>query len=240
MKVVDAVWEKRNLGVNTQEITILASDSIEEVEKTLKTLSAEYQVVKIPTGNTKVMWKLEDMGFRYIETIVHVENSLKNLELKGIPKRINDELTYELMNQKDRNQMFEEIRKGMFKTDRVALDSNFSLQQANNRYIGWISDEIEKGTEVFKYIYHNQTIGFFTFKEIARGVYYPFLAGIYKQYQNSPVGMIYLYKPLEEAKKRDAKFVSTYISMNNSNAVRLHVQFGFEFKNIINVYVKHC
>ena len=184
MKVVDAVWEKRNLGVNTQEITILASDSIEEVEKTLKTLSAEYQVVKIPTGNTKVMWKLEDMGFRYIETIVHVENSLKNLELKGIPKRINDELTYELMNQKDRNQMFEEIRKGMFKTDRVALDSNFSLQQANNRYIGWISDEIEKGTEVFKYIYHNQTIGFFTFKEIARGVYYPFLAGIYKQYQN--------------------------------------------------------
>lgn len=239
MKIIDATWEKRNLGVYTQEVTIEESDSIDEIKKELDSLDSEYRVVKIPTGKLDAMWQLEDMGYKFIETSVHVVHDLKHLELDGLLKRIDDGITYELMDDEDINHMFEEIEQGLFYTDRIALDPMFTVEQAANRYVGWLKDEISRGTEMYKYIYKNQIVGFFAFKRVGEGIYFPFLAGIYKDFQKSPLGMVYLYKPLIEAKKRNAKCVSTYISTNNSNAVRMHVQFGFTFKEMKNVYVKH-
>lgn len=239
MRVIDAFWEKRNLGKTTTEIIVDECDDAKFVEQAINEIDSEYIVIKVPAGKIDVMWKLEDLGFKYIETAIHVENDLKHLELDGILKRIDDGIKYEKMNDKEIQQMFCEIRKGIFNTDRVYLDPFFSEDIASNRYILWISDEIEKGTEIYKYIYNNQVVGFFSFKMIDEGIFYPFLAGIYKDYQSSPLGMVYLYKPLLEAKKRDAKCVSTYISTNNANAVRMHVRFGFTFKEMVNVYVRH-
>ena len=239
MKIVDAIWEKRNLGVTTQEITLDGNEDIVYVEESLKSLDAEYQVVKVPTGKIDIMWKLEELGFKYIETTYHVINDLKNLELPRMLKRLDESIIYEKMEDEDLEVLFDEIRNGLFYTDRIALDRYFSKKQAADRYIGWISDEINRGTEIYKNKYKGKNIGFFTFKEIDEGIYYPFLAGVYKEYQNSPLGMLYLYKPLVEAKKRNGKRVSTYISTNNANAVRMHVQFGFQFMESTNVYVKH-
>lgn len=240
MQIIDAVWEKRNLGVTTQEVTVSINDTTESIKTTLQGLNAQYQVIKIPAGYIEPMWMLEDEGFHYTETTVHVVHHLKNLELMGPLQRIDAQLTYERMNENDVDQMYDEIRKGLFYTDRIALDPFFSFEQACGRYVGWIHDEIEKGTEIYKYIYKDKTVGFFTFKEIEEGIYYPFLAGIYKEYQKLPLGMLYTYKPLIEAKKRNGKCISTYISMNNSNAVRMHAQFGFGFKEVNNVYIRHC
>ncbi len=239
MKIVDAVWEKRNLGVDTQEITTEEQDTVESVKETLNNLTAEYQVVKVPCGKTEVMWAVEDSGFHYMETSVRVVYDLNRLEIPPQHKRINDAVDYVRMDEKDIEQMLEEIRKGMFSTDRIALDPFFSAAQAANRYCGWIQDEIGKGTELYKYIYKGKAIGFFSLKQINEEIYYPFLAGIYPEYKNSPLGSVYLFKPLMEAKKQGGRYVSTYISMNNSQAVRMHVDYGFSFREAQNVYVKH-
>lgn len=239
MKLTDAFWEKRNLGVSTEELSVAADDTKEDVRDCVRNMNSEYQVVKVPAGMVDVMWMLEEEGFRYMETAINVTHNLKNLELSGILERIDKGITYEPMTEEDKQRMFMEIEQGMFDTDRISLDPYFSKELANRRYVGWISDEIEKGSELFKYMFKGQPVGFFIFKKISDEVYYPFLAGIYKEYQSSPVGMVYLYKPLLEAKKRGAKLISTYISTNNANAVRLHVRFGFEFKDTTYVYVKH-
>ena len=239
MNIVDAVWEKRNLGVGTQEISLDESDDISEVKRELENLSADYQIVKVPAGSVKMMWMLEETGFRFIETSIHVVHDLKNLELSGMLDRIDKGITYEPMTEDDIQQMFEEIREGLFYTDRIALDDHFSVSQAANRYVGWIKDELERGTEIFKYLFKSENVGFFTFKDLGDDIYYPFLAGIYKKYQKSPLGLVYLYKPLLEARKRGGKCISTYISTNNSNAVRMHVKFGFTFKEMTYVYVRH-
>ena len=239
MRVIDAFWEKRNLGVETVEINIDINDKIEDIKKAIEEVKAEYVVVKVPAGYIDAMFLLNDMGYKNMETIIHATHNLKNIELEGIQKRINDSVSYEPMNDDDIEELFQEIKKGLFTTDRIYLDPYFTKEQASNRYIGWIKDELSRGTEAFKLIYKDKSIGFFMFKETEKDVYYPFLAGVYEDYRSTGLGFTFNYKPICEAIKRNGKMISTFISSNNNNTVRMHSIFGFQFNKMDYVYIKH-
>lgn len=239
MILTDATWEKRNLGVSCQELTIEHTDNLNMVMEQVHALEASYQVIKVPAGMTDIMFALEEQGFHFIETSIHVLHNLTIDNMNSVLKRMNDSISYERMNQEDLKEMYEKIDQGMFYTDRIYLDEKLR-DRAAYRYKCWINDEVQKGTEIFKYIYKDKGIGFFSFKEIEDGVYYPFLAGIYKDYQHLPFGMVYVYKPIIEAKKRNGKMISTYISSNNPNAMRMHVDAGFTVKEVTYVYIKHA
>ncbi|MDR1732839.1 MAG: hypothetical protein LBR61_12175, partial [Synergistaceae bacterium] len=124
-------------------------------------------------------------------------------------------------------------------TDRVYLDPAFSPKQAANRYIGWIGDEIERGCDLYKLIYKDQSIGFFTFKDLGEGVYFPFLSGMYSGFKQGGLGLGTAYYPVIETKKRDGKQTSSYISSNNVSTVKNHVFLKYYFDDINYVYVKH-
>lgn len=239
MKIIDAVWEKRNLGVNTLEIVIERDDTIDEIKKKLDTIHEEYMVIKVPAERTDVMLLLPQFGFSFIECTIKVTHNLKNLNLTGIQKRLVDAVSYELMNEDDIEQLFDEIKKGLFYTDRIYLDPYFTKEQAANRYIGWIKDEISRGTDLYKYIYKDKTFGFFTFKDLGNDEYYPFLAGVYSDHINTGLGFAFNYKPLMEAIRRNGKLISTYISTNNLNTIRMHNVMGFSFDEVSYVYIKH-
>lgn len=70
------------------------------------------------------------------------------------------------MDTNDLDVLLNEIRDGMFRTDRVCLDPHFSPVQAANRYEGWISDELDRGSQTYKLTYKDSSIGFFTFKDL--------------------------------------------------------------------------
>ena len=240
MKAVNAVWEQRNLGVNCYEITIEKKDSIEIVKEQLPKYLAEYVVVKVPTARTDIMFALSEMQYIFIECSIHITNNLKNIELQGVQKRLADAVNYSQMDKLDIDVLFDEIRAGMFTTDRVNLDPYFSLQQGANRYIGWISDERDRGTLVYKLTYKDKAIGFFTFKDLGSGVYFPFLAGLYKNcMQSFGLGFNIVYKPICEAIKRNGRMLSTYVSSNNLNAIHVHTMLNFKFNAIHYVYIKH-
>lgn len=239
MKIIHAHWEKRNLGVATVEVEIDRNDTIEEIASALRNLDGEYFVVKIPAGKMDAMFLVSSMGFDFVESSIHVTHDLKNIELKDIQKRLIDSVNYAPMNSDDVEELFIEIRNGMFESDRIYLDPYFSFDQAAMRYIGWIKDELEKDTELFKLTYKDDMIGFFTFKSIGDGIYYPFLAGIYKKFRKSGLGISIAYKPLCEAVKRNGKMISTQISTNNSSTVKVHSIMGFEFREINYVYIRH-
>ena len=239
MKVIDAVWEKRNLGVITQEVTVTQDDSLIDLKKAIENLDSQYNVVKLPAGKVDMMFYLQEQGFKFIEGFIHVTHDLKTVEMNPIQKRIDDAVTYELMSENDINYLFKEIRDGLFYTDRIYLDSYFSNEQAANRYVNWIKDELERGTELYKLIFKNETFGFFTFKEIDKNIYYPFLAGVYKEFQSTSLGSVFCYKPIVEAIKRKGKMISTYVSTNNLNTLRVHSSLGFSFNEISYVFVRH-
>lgn len=239
MKILDAIWEKRNLGLTCIEVTIEEQDTVDVIKNQLAKLNAQYTVIKVPVGRPDMMFCLSEMGYTFIEGVINITKNIRGVTLSGIQKRLADSVDYALMDEGDMRTLGDEIRKNMFETDRIYLDPFFTQQQAADRYIGWIGDEVARGTDVYKLTYKSEAIGFFTMKDLGNGVYYPFLAGMYESHRQSGLGFNIAYKPMCEIATRGGKSISTYISTNNNNAVRLHVSLGFSFDQTVYVYVKH-
>jgi hypothetical protein len=239
LKIVDAVWEKRNLGVDCIEAAIEATDTAAEVANALARLTTQYLVVKVPAGRVDVMLRLSELGCAFIEASIHVTRKVSRLELSGVQKKLADSVSYAPMQDGDLPVLWDELRKGMHDTDRIYLDPYFTKEQSANRYIGWIQDETARGAQVYKLIYRDQSIGYFTMKSLGGGVYYPFLAGMYRSHRDSGLGFNISYKPLCEVAARGGSAVSTHISASNANVVRLHAGLGFRFDEFTYVYIRH-
>jgi len=239
MKIIDAVWEKRNLDVTCTEFNIEAGDTIDVVQNAIKESEQQYNVLKIPAGESEFLFAATNLGYTFIETSINVTHDLKEVPLTSIQRRMVDGADYTLMDNSDIEMLFKEIRKNIFTTDRIAIDPHFSLEQAANRYVGWISDELGRDCDVYNLIYKDQKIGFFTFKEIEDRVYFPFLAGIYENYTKWGMGMALLYKTIVEARTKNAKSISTCISKNNKSVFNAHQALNYRFSKFSYVYVKH-
>ena len=70
MRIVDAHWELRNLGVTTQEVEIDSSDAPEDIRKALLSLTSDYQVVKAPSSNFEINALLSECGFSFVEAMI--------------------------------------------------------------------------------------------------------------------------------------------------------------------------
>ena len=239
LKIVDAFWEKRNLGVCCHEIEIELGDEADFLKKELPLNEAAYTVVKVPSNKFDVMFLLQELGYTYIESSINLVHDLKEIRLNPLQQRIMDSVSYSTMTDKDIDHVFREIRKGIFTTDRIYIDPYFSHEQAANRYVNWIGDELERGCKIFKLTYKNDSVGFFTFKDMGNGVCYPFLAGMYEKYLNSGLGICTIEKPLKHAIKMNYKKYSTFISSNNTSTFSAHVALNFSFRKIYHVYIKH-
>lgn len=239
MKIVDAFWEQRNLGVTCTELILDESDTVETVHAALATLSGQYQVAKVPVARYDLMSAVEKAGFSFIEGSMNVVHPLRNFELSGIQKRLNDAVSYEAMTEADIGQLYAVLKKGVFVTDRVYLDSAFTSEQAAQRYVYWLEDERSRGAQLYKLVYRDLAVGFFIFKETADGGCYPFLSGMYESSTRPGLGNILLHKIIEEAARRGVKFISSYISSNNLPMVKVHISEGFSIASISYVYIKH-
>jgi hypothetical protein len=240
MELIDAFWEKRNLGVDCTEITISNEDTVSQLEAITDLLDTiEYIVVKVPIARLDINEYLTKHDFVFIEANVNFQLNIKDAILTPLQQRLNNSIAYAEMNASDLSLLYVEIEKGLFKTDRILLDHNFTKLQAATRYINWIKDELARTAKAYKIVYKEDTIGFFTFKQIAEDVYYPFLAGLYEKYSQSGLGFTTLRKPIEEVIKRKGKLISTYASTNNPYVIRAHTQQGFSIHDMQYVYVKH-
>lgn len=239
MKIIDATWEKRNLGVTCVEATIEPADTLAGIRQQLAEATAQYMVVKLPAGRADAMFALSELGYTFIEAGIHVTWKVVPLELSGLQRRMADSTGHVLMNDADKQVLWSELRKGIHDTDRVALDPHFARERAAERYVGWIQDELARGTDVYKLTYKDQAIGYFTMKHLGDGVYYPFLGGMYESHQSSGMGFLVAYKPMCEVAARGGRSISTHISTNNDRAIRIHVSLGFSFGQVTYVYVKH-
>lgn len=240
MRIVEAFWEKRNLGVNCIEITIEKQDELFQLEGFNNQLNAiDYVVVKVPVARIDINEYLTKQGFVFVEGSINFQLDIKDARLSILQQRLNASISYSEMDENDLAQLYAEIECGLFKTDRILLDSFFTEKQAATRYINWIKDELSRTTQAYKIVYKGDSIGFFTFKEVSNNIFYPFLAGLYNKYANSGLGFTTLRKPIEEVIRRSGKLISTYASTNNPYVVRTHLQQGFIIGETQYVFIKH-
>lgn len=234
MKIIDAFWEERNLGVTCYELQMELSDRVETVATELDNLKErQYMVVKVPSPRHNLMPLLQSGGYSFIETQIRLEMVIgPDYQLPPVSpavKKLCERCAVEKMDEADIEQLYQEIRNGMFDTDRVYIDPFFTSEQAANRYIGWTKDLLAKGDTIYKTTFDGKAFGFFN------GA----LAGIYNEYKDSGMGFCYRYAAARFDLSHNVKKWHTRVSANNPDIFKLHTMFGAKVKGFEYVYVKH-
>lgn len=239
MKVVHATWEQRNLGVDCREITVQPEDSADDMARGLREHETQYTVVRLPVGRMDLLIRAQELGYLVVETMTHCYHTGATFNLNAIQQRIIDRIRWEPMDETGKATMFAEIRQGMFTTDRVSLDPHFSGDLANQRYVFWIQDELARGGRVFKMLYGDRELGFFTLKRQSDDVQFAFLSGTYSAFRTSGFGFACHYCEVVEGVRSGAKRVLSSYSSNNRGAAAVHLSMGHVLHEQCYILVKH-
>lgn len=238
MRVTDAFWEERNLGVSCSEVLIESGDELPEILAAVDALPDGYHVVKTPVARYDVMSALEEAGFSFIEGSIRVRHDLVLPEPTGVFKRMVDAVECHVVEGDDVERVAAEILRGVFVTDRVFLDPNFSAEQAAGRYVNWMRDELGRGGSLHEIRFSGRPVAFFVFREDAERIGYSVLSGLYEAASTPGLGSVLLRTILAEAVRRELKFLSSYISTNNLPVIKTHVDQGFTITDLHYVYVR--
>lgn len=239
MKTVHAIWEQRNLGVDCYEVTVEPSDTIVGVTDVISKIEADYLVVKVPTEMPHITMYLQENGFSFIETLISCVNMAELPKLSNVQNRIADSLTYSEMTPVDLDELFGEIRNNMFENDRVSIDNAFTQEQANNRYVGWITDEINIGSKVYKMIYKDSVVGFFVLRKPDEKTLVAVLGGIYEKYRAYGFGFCMNYLQIAEGIKQNVNRIKTSFSTNNRASSSMHFALNYILESQFYVFVNH-
>lgn len=239
MKIVDAVWEKRNLGLSCVEITAQRDDTVRQLDKALLGIEVDYTVVKVPTCRMDLSTRLMNHGFCFVETLFSLEKKLGEHPLTGAQQEKARHMDYRLQLDESRERIQREIQAGMYTTDRISVDSHFSPRQTADRYIGMLSDELRRGAEIIEYYFHGEPFGFSCFRQVEAERYYQALTGIYHPYRGKGLGFALAHLPERELLRRGAAILTTGVSTNNETSLRVHLQSGFLPVETTYVFVRH-
>ena len=239
MEIIHAIWEQRNLKVNCNEVIIEITDTLDDVKESTSKFETEYTVVKVPSVLTDISFYIQSQGYIFVETMTSCFNNASLPQLSKTQFKIVNSVSYSIMNSDDKKYLFDQIRDNLFKDDRISVDSYFTKEESNNRYINWINDEIDKGSKLYKLNYKNELIGFFLLKNSERNFNFSLLSGIFLKYQNFGFGICLNYFAIAESIKQNAKRVYSSFSSNNKAAYSLHLALGYVLNRHDYVFVKH-
>ncbi len=240
MKITDAVWEKRNLGVSCCEITVYERDRLEEIAAQYATVKEkDYMVVKIASSNYMAVEFFQENGYRFAETAVQLVNDLGSVNVPKRLERICSKCTVRKMTEEDIPLLHAEIDKGIFSTDRISVDPHFTRQQAAERYKNWIGDLISSGCYPYAVNLNGEDIGFFLNREKEAGVYDGILAAAYAKFGGTGMGYCVQYAGIRCAMENGAKKYLGHISGNNPAVMKVLTSLGFLPTAMEYVFVKH-
>ena len=231
MKITDATWEQRNLGVTCYEITFERDDKLSDVAGDWdKFLERQYLVLKVPNYRPDIAAFVQAQGAKYIETAITFKCDLRTWQLPASLKDICGLSSYAPMNDDDVQVMLTEIRKGIFKTDRIYLDPYFTHEQAARRYVNWATDMLNRGHVAYKVMYRGEAVGFFN----------DALAGVYSKFTGTGMGLFVQYSTLDAAARYTKQTkVEAVVSSNNPEVVNIRIKLGCLIGKMNSVFVKH-
>ena len=247
MKIVDAVWEKRNLGKRTIELMLEKNDFLHNpddifanIESLEEKFQSEYTVVKVKTGNSHIGSRLTKGGFVFVETQINIQAMQYDIEIAMERYRplFRETCCREVSSKEDVTRIRSEIEKGIFKTDRIALDPCFGKRIANIRYSNWVENEMARDGHLYYVIVEGDEIGFCLSREKGN-IRYGLLTGVFENYSKHNYGSNLIYACLDEAIKKKFLIYHGAVSSNNSKILSLHESFGYRTKFMQEVYVRH-
>ncbi|MBP5260538.1 MAG: hypothetical protein J6Z43_00255 [Clostridiales bacterium] len=240
MIVTNAVWEKRNLGVETVEIVLEDNDRIEDIRSTLNLYcQSEYSVIKVPSFCFDAIREVQEHGYTFIESALSLSIKPSKMVVEPRFKSIVSNCSYHEMNDEERQYLEEQIHRGIFSTDRIYVDPAFTHDAAAQRYINWMHDLSERKNPIMNVMYGNDAVGFFVADKKPGNVYDGVLAGVYEPYLNTGMGYCVQWAGVDYARTNDAQKYLGHISLNNPGVLKLLLSLGYNVTRSYYVFIRH-
>ena len=242
MKVIDAFWEKRNLGVDVQEVVCSSLDSESALRETLLQIRVPYSVVKIPANNIPLLLTAQQCSYVLIETSISYEGRLNALHTPRFYERFLPRVSFEVATDTWVERVLDEMEAGkVFSTDRIAVDPLFSSVMAGRRYDNWCRDELERGAELLVAYYNDNPVAFNLSREDKErtGAFVGLLGGVFSEYLDKGMGFLLVHCETETCRRHGGKWCLGTTSSNNLPSLRLHMHYGFDITSIQYVLIKH-
>lgn len=240
MYIVNAAWEKRNLGVDCVEFVISRKDDWSKIKKIILDTTVEYQVAKVPVGEVRAQIEIQECGFKFFETNIQLERKIDTPHaIPSIYSRFAKDVTYRNATENEIKSILEEVSQGkMFITDKVAQDPYFSAEVAGRRYSLWAKDIIANGGTTVLGLYKGK-VASFTIYEAKDDYYSAFIGGMLSDYRNRGMGFLPLYVTAEQIYDIGGGVLRTGVSSNNLPILKLQLLFGARITEMTNIYIKH-
>lgn len=235
--IIDAFWEKRNLGLSVYEVIVNEKATVDELDSTYE-IKGDLIYAKVHCENTTVIEKLSQDDFVYVENQFSIQRRLQKFVLPDLYVKTLRFLEPHIISSfEDAKVIFDELDKGLFSTDRIAVDKNFSVKVANLRYKNWITDMINSGNyecAILKTKSEALPVAFYINKyegEIGHCI----LGAVFINFKNRGIGHSFIHFAIENAIKQNCKVLKTQISGNNVPVFNIYSSvFGFEItKNYV-------
>lgn len=239
MKIIDAYWEKENLGLTTTEIIVENDDLPGEIEDILNGLKSEYHVVKVPVGFFEQCIIMSKLGYTFIEGMVDLVRDMDEVVVPYFKTDINNRLRLEKMDDASFEYMLKRVSNGLYDKDRISLDPFFSESQSSNRYHNWLIQEWNAGNEFYKLMYEDDYIGYLDLKQIDKSTYRDVMTGIFPEYRGKGYAMGFTTKLIDLLRRRGAEEVYGAISTNNTSSLQSRMRYGYIVDTITYIFVKH-
>lgn len=239
MKIISAHWEKRNLGLVTDEVVIESNDDFVTVDHGLAQLDSEYQVIKSPCTRPDFLLHLQNKGYTVMEVLTHCCHEGQFPALSRPQSKILASLSCAPASPNALDLIADQIHSGMFGTDRIAIDPQLGPQLAAQRYANWVSDEIDRGATAYSLVHKQIPVGFFVMKPGSPQEWHAVLGGIFAAYQRHGFGFFMNYLEVVLAMAQGAKRVYTTFSSNNPAIAAIHYALGYRLHLQHYVLIKH-
>lgn len=232
MKVCNASWEQRNIGMPAWEVELEAEDGCDSaaiVERLHDSAFAgSYVCVKMPVGDMRLVHALEDDGFRFVETQLGIAAELTSWQVPALLVRYVSCLRCETVQDDEQSwaEVIDRITDEMFVTDRMYLDPKMPCGTSACRYRNWMRDMMsdpEKTLLVWRKAKTDEFVGFDVMSSMAptaRAV----LGGVFTR--QTLMGLIHVCCFLRQLRAGGAQRYETSISSNNLPMLRCYAQLG--------------
>ena len=239
MKVVNAYWEERNLGVSCTEITADPADTVDGARAAIRQVGDDYVVAKVPVPRVDLLLFFQGAGFAVIEVVLRLKMRLHEVTLPRLYKRYENHLSFRQATGDDVRRIMAEIQAGVFATDRISLDPRFKPAQAANRYCHWVEDELNCNSNAYITTFHSDDIGFSILRNDGEGRFNGLFGGLYLEKRNSALGFAVGWANIMKAKELGGTTIETMVSANNLAAIKMNLSIGYEVADIFYVLVRH-
>ena len=243
MKIVHAVWEQANLGVDAYETTFGEFDSPDvyaDRERELIAQGAQYLVVKTPVNCPRLLFGLPRLGYAMVETVFHVSIRREDYHMPAALTRLDRGLAVcQRTDPRDFRRVYALIRSGVFRSDRVSIDPAFTLAQSGNRYANWLAQMLTGGGRLYEVMRGDAPLGFFVIARVDEKTVDPVLMGLYDEEHDRGMGALLHKKTLDTCFTLDCERLSSTIVSNNAKVLRVYVNAGATIWDTQYTYVKH-